>query len=68
MKLGRRKREWPRVYLPEARGSMTVAEVLATPAGAERDIAIDEWCRSVWAAVSGNRQTVTALLREYQIT
>lgn len=67
MKLGRRKRDWPRVYLPEARGSMTVADVLAAPAGVERDIAIDDWCRSVWAAVSGNRQTVIALLREYQI-
>jgi len=37
MQLGRRKREWPRVYLPEDRGSMTVADVLAASAGPERD-------------------------------
>ena len=67
MKLGRKKREWPHVYLPEARGSMTVSHVLAAPAGAERDIAIDDWCRSVWTAVHGSRQTVIDLLREYQI-
>jgi hypothetical protein len=68
MELGRRKREWPRVYLPETRGSMTVSDVLAAPAGAERDIAIDDWCRSVWTAFGANRQTIIALLQEYRIT
>src|SRR5438874_11776589 len=38
MELGRRKREWPRVSVPEDRGSMTVADVLAASAGAERDM------------------------------
>jgi Family of unknown function (DUF5946) len=68
MKLGRRKREWPRVYLPEDRGSLTVADVLAASAGPERDMAIDNWCRSVWTAFGSNRQTIIALLQEYQIT
>jgi len=68
MELGRRKREWPRVYVPEDRGSMTVADVLAASAGPERDMAIDNWCRSVWTAFDANRQTIIALLREYQIT
>lgn len=67
MELGRRKREWPGMHLPEARGNMTVADVLAAPAGPERDTAVDNWCRSVWTAFSGNRQTIIALLREYQI-
>lgn len=68
MVLGRRKREWPAVTLPEDRGSMTVADVLAATAGHERDKAIDDWCRSVWTAFAkGNRQTVIALLRDYQI-
>jgi hypothetical protein len=67
MLLGRRKREWPSVHLPEDRGSMTVAHVLAASAGTERDRAIDDWCRSVWTAFSGNRQTIIALLREYQV-
>lgn len=67
MELGRRKREWPRVYVPEDRGSMTVADVLAASAGPERDTAIDNWCRSVWTAFGANRETIIALLREYQI-
>jgi hypothetical protein len=67
MQLGRRKREWPRVYLPEDRGSMTVADVLAASAGPERDRAIEEWCRSVWTALAANRKTIIDLLREYQI-
>ena len=65
--LGSRKREWPSVYLPDDRGSMTVAHVLAAYAGPERDRAIDDWCKSVWSAFSGNRQTIVALLREYQL-
>lgn len=62
MELGRRKREWPRIDLPGDRGHMTVSDVLAAPAGAERDAAIDDWCRSVWAAFGANRQTILDLL------
>jgi hypothetical protein len=65
--LARRKREWPIVPLPRDRGRMTVHDVLAAPAGAERDKAIGEWCQSVWTAFRGNRQTIVDLLREYQI-
>jgi hypothetical protein len=65
--LGRRKREWPAVCLPEDRGGMTVADVLASPPGPERDTAIDDWCRAVWLAFGANRQTIIALLQEYQI-
>jgi len=35
MVLGQRKREWPLVNLPEDRGSMTVADVLAASPGDE---------------------------------
>ena len=65
--LGRRKREWPIVHLPKDRGRMTVTDVLATHAGAERDRAIEDWCQSVWTAFRGNRQTIIDLLRDYQI-
>src|SRR3954447_25136885 len=47
MELGRKKREWPKVYLPDGRGKMTAADVLAADAGPERDRAIDDWCKSV---------------------
>ncbi len=62
MRLGRRKRTWPSVHLPEDRGGMSVVDVLAAPAGPERDKAIHDWCRSVWGACAGNRQTIIALL------
>jgi hypothetical protein len=67
MELGRRKQEWPRVHVPEDRGTVTVVDVLAAFAGPERDMAIDTWCQSVWTAFSANRQTIISLLREYQI-
>jgi Family of unknown function (DUF5946) len=50
MELGRKKREWPSIELPEDRGQITVLDILAAPPGAERDFAIDDWCRSVWQA------------------
>lgn len=68
MKMGSRKREWPKISFPLDRGSMTVLNVLAEPAGRGRDKAIDNWCRSVWTSFGGNRQAIVALLREYQIT
>ena len=67
IELGRRKRVWPKVYLPEDRGAITVADVLAASAGPERDRAIDDWCRSLWTAFGRNRDNIIALLREYQI-
>ena len=68
MELGSRKREWPRTYLPEDRGAVTVVDVLAAPPGPERDVAIDNWCESVWTAFAGNRQTIIALLSEYHLS
>ena len=67
MELGRRKRDWPRVYLHEDRGAMTVVDVLAASAGPQRDKAIDDWCRSVWSAFGSNHQIVIALLSDYQV-
>src|SRR5262249_49567236 len=64
-KLAREKREWPSICFPEDRGRTTVVDVLAASAGPERDMAIDDWCRSVWTSFSGNRQSIVALLREY---
>jgi len=64
MQLGRTKRNWPAVFWPQARGSMTAADVLAAPAGPERDKAVDAWCQSVWSAFSLNRQMIVSLLRE----
>lgn len=67
MRLGRRKREWPNIFFPEDRGTMTVVDVLAASAGPERDTAIENWCRDVWASFGENRQAIIDLLREYQI-
>jgi hypothetical protein len=64
MQLAKRKQAWPGFALPEDRGALTAVEVLAAGEGAARDAAIHQWCRSVWAAYSGSRETVAALLRE----
>jgi len=67
MLMGRRKRQWPAVRLPDDRGAITAADALAAPAGPARDAAIDDWCRSVWAAYRENRQIIIDLLKDYQI-
>jgi len=65
--LAARKRVWPAVPLPARRGSITPRDVLAEPAGAERDAAIDRWCQAVWDAFPDSRDTIIALLREHRI-
>jgi hypothetical protein len=65
--LAARKREWPAIQLPAHRGSITARDVLAAPAGAERDAAIDRWCQSVWNEYQDSRETIVGLLREYRI-
>jgi len=62
MALARRKREWPKFDLPEARGKITVADVLNEPDGPKRDARIREWCAAVWQAYSGSHQKVLDLV------
>ena len=67
MKMAQRKRDWPKWNLPSERGTMTAIDVLAAPAGADRDAAIHAWTATVWNAFAANRQAVIDLLREYDI-
>ena len=67
VELGKKKRPWPKIELPASRGTITAADVLAFPPGAERDRAIDDWCRAVWTACIGTREAIVGLLREYGI-
>jgi hypothetical protein len=63
-RLGRRKREWPAIVLPDDRGAMTALDVMAAPAGDERDAAIDRWCAAVWNAFGASRDAIVRLLSE----
>ena len=64
MDLAQQKRLWPSFALPNARGALTAADVLAVPTGSERDKAIHAWCASVWEAFCDSRQTVAKLLQK----
>jgi len=65
--MARRKHTWPPFVLPANRGAMDARQVMAVPAGPERDRAIDAWCAAVWGAFAGNRPAVVALLQEHGI-
>lgn len=65
MMLAKRTREWPTFPLPDFRGSMTAVDVMAAPAGAERDRAIDAWCAAVWDAYREHAPAVARLAREH---
>lgn len=67
MKLGQRRRTWPSFPLPRERGSVTASQVMAAPAGPERDISIDSWCASVWGAFSDSHRAVAELLQQHGI-
>ncbi len=61
MKMAKRRKQWPPLPLPEGRGKVTVADVVAVPPGPERDRAIDRWCASVWEAWSASHGTARAV-------
>jgi len=62
MNLANRRKQWPQFPLPDTRGEVGVADMLAAPPGPERDQAIDRWCASVWRAWSGSHKQVRELL------
>jgi hypothetical protein len=63
MLLANSRGPYPAVPLPGPRGSITPADVLAKPAGTERDAAIDQWCASVWEAFGGSRDNIIGFLK-----
>ena len=63
--LAKRSRLWPTFPLPEHRGTVTALDVMAAPAGPERDHAIDAWCESVWDAYREVAPAVVMLAREH---
>jgi hypothetical protein len=65
--MAKRRREWPAIALPADRGRLTPADVMAAPAGAERDAAIDRWCESVWAEYQDSRELIVQLLQDHRI-
>ena len=67
MHLARRDREWPRFVLPEDRGRTTASQVLAAPAGEERNRAIEAWAAELWAAYRDSHQPIAELLEQLGI-
>ena len=63
MKLASKRKQWPRVDLPEQRGAVTISDVVAAPPGRERDEAIRRWCISVWGAYRDSHQQVADLIQ-----
>ena len=59
--MARHKRTWPSWTLPGERGELTAVDVMAAPAGPERDRAIDAWCESVWQAYREQHRAVVDL-------
>lgn len=67
MELARRRRTWPTLPLPDARGDVTVVDVVSAPPGPECERAIDVWCASVWRSYAGARQAIVDLVSEHGI-
>ncbi len=63
MQLAKKRKNWPSSDLPKQRGTMTVSDVLAAPAGRERDEAIGKWCASVWEAYRENHKKIIDIVR-----
>ena len=62
------KRAWPMFSIPEHRGDVTVADVLAAAPGAARDRMIEAWCRSVWDAFAGSHPAVERWLAGFGLS
>ena len=59
--MAKETKRFPTITLPEDRGAITVSDVLAAPAGGDRDEMIRLWCISVWDAFSEKHRDIIAL-------
>jgi hypothetical protein len=65
LKMAENKKKWPTIIFPAKRGAVTISNVLAIPAGTERDKMIHQWCVSVWDAYKDNQTTIKNLVEQY---
>src|SRR5262245_47666407 len=65
--LAQRRPTWPELAVPRFRGTRTVDNVLAAPAGPARDAAIRAWCGAVWAAYGSCRESVVTFLHHHGV-
>ena len=63
--LARGKQSWPTFLLPSDRGSISAIDVLAQPAGMERDEAIYSWLTTVWSSYGHVEEEIRTLLSKY---
>jgi hypothetical protein len=61
LQMAKKTKSFPTISLPDDRGAITVSNVLAAPAGNDRDEMIRQWCISVWDAFSEQHSDVTTL-------
>lgn len=59
--LARHKQEWPVLVAPPLDHAMTVAEVMARPAGGRRDTAILDWAGAVWSCWREQHRSIASL-------
>jgi hypothetical protein len=63
MQLARHRRQWTPPPMPKERGAVTIADVLATAPGHQRDAMIHRWCESAWEAWQESRNQIVDLVR-----
>ena len=63
MQLGTPRRNWTLPRLPDQRGAIRVADVLAASPGTERDAVIRNWCASVWQAYRDVQGEIREIVR-----
>jgi hypothetical protein len=64
MQLAKRRKIWERPPLPRSRGAIAISDVMAAPAGRQRDLLIREWCISVWNTWSKERDKIVTLVKK----
>ncbi len=63
--IAKKKLVWPKFILPKNRGAISVADVMASSIGKERDDLIKAWCSSVWESYAESHQKVAEFVGEY---
>jgi hypothetical protein len=61
--LAKQCKQWPPLAFPRERGTITVAAVLATSPGRERNAMIRNWCLSVWEAWKESHNQIRSLVK-----
>lgn len=61
MEMSKKSKQFPKITLPENRGTINISDIIKIDKPEEKDQAIHKWCASIWESISSQHKEIIEL-------